>query len=159
MRKVAIVAAGMTRFGELWEWSLRDLFREAASEALKRAGAERLDSIYVGNMSAGQFVGQEHIGPLFADQLGMSGVAATIPGSGAGGRVTKKDILRYIELRDVTVARDQKPGDLLPLTPMRRSIAEHPDRISPDYVRGRADGSESERDKTVRVAARRVGRV
>jgi len=77
MRKVAIVAAGMTRFGELWQTSLRDLFREAAGEALRNAGVERLDSIYVGNMSAGQFVGQEHLGPLFADQLGLAGVAAT----------------------------------------------------------------------------------
>lgn len=77
MRDVAIVAAGMTRFGELWESSLRDLFVEAAAEALGSAGADRVDSIYVGNMGAGQFVGQEHIGPLMADWLGMTGVAAT----------------------------------------------------------------------------------
>jgi acetyl-CoA C-acetyltransferase len=76
MREVAIVGAGMTRFGELWRISLRDLFVEAASEALKGTGADHVDSIYVGNMSAGQFVGQEHLGPLFADHLGMAGVAA-----------------------------------------------------------------------------------
>jgi len=76
MREVAIVAAGMTRFGELWQSSLRDLFAEAASQALKNAGAERVDSIYVGNMSGGQFVGQEHLGPLMADQIGMAGAAA-----------------------------------------------------------------------------------
>ena len=77
MREVAIVGAGMTRFGELWKSSLRDLFVEAASAALQSAGADHLDSIYVGNMSGGQFVGQEHIGPLCADNLGMAGVAAT----------------------------------------------------------------------------------
>ncbi len=77
MREVAIVAAGMTRFGELWQSSLRDLFAEAASQALKSAGADRVDSIYVGNMSGGQFVGQEHLGPLMADQIGMAGTAAT----------------------------------------------------------------------------------
>jgi acetyl-CoA C-acetyltransferase len=76
MREVAIVAAGMTRFGELWESSLRDLFVEAASEALKNAKTDRVDSIYVGNMAAGQFVGQEHLGPLMADHLGMAGVPA-----------------------------------------------------------------------------------
>jgi acetyl-CoA C-acetyltransferase len=76
MREVAIVAAGMTRFGELWSASLRDLFVEAALEAMTRAGAEYLDSIYVGNMSGGQFVGQEHLGPLMADHLGMAGVPA-----------------------------------------------------------------------------------
>jgi acetyl-CoA C-acetyltransferase len=77
MREVAIVAAGMTRFGELWQSSLRDLFVEAASEALRNAGTDRLDAIYVGNMSGGQFVGQEHLGPLMADHLGMAGVAST----------------------------------------------------------------------------------
>jgi len=76
MREVAIVAAGMTRFGELWESSLRDLFVQAAAEALAAAGVDRLDSIYVGNMAAGQFVGQEHLGPLMADHLGMAGVPA-----------------------------------------------------------------------------------
>lgn len=76
MREVAIVGAGMTAFGELWDSSLRDLFVEAALEALKDAGVERVDSIYVGNMSAGQFVGQEHLGPLMADYLGMAGAAA-----------------------------------------------------------------------------------
>jgi acetyl-CoA C-acetyltransferase len=76
MRDVAIVGAGMTRFGELWEMSLRDLFVEAALGALGSAGAERVDSIYVGNMAAGQFVGQEHLGPLMADHLGMRGVPA-----------------------------------------------------------------------------------
>lgn len=77
MRDVAIVAAGMTRFGELWDLSLRDILVEATSEALDAAKADSLDSIIVGNMSAGQFVGQEHIGPLTADYLGMAGVAAS----------------------------------------------------------------------------------
>jgi len=77
MREVAIVAAGMTRFGELWESSLRDLFADAALEALRAARTDRVDSIVVGCMAPGQFVGQEHLGPLMADQLGMAGVAAT----------------------------------------------------------------------------------
>jgi acetyl-CoA C-acetyltransferase len=76
MRDVAIVGAGMTRFGDLWELSLRQMFVEAALEALEGAGADRVDSIYVGNMAAGQFVGQEHLGPLMADHLGMRGVPA-----------------------------------------------------------------------------------
>jgi acetyl-CoA C-acetyltransferase len=76
MREVAIVGAGMTRFGELWGSSLRGMFVEAAEGALNDAGADRVDSIYVGCMSGGQFVGQEHLGPLMADHLGMSGVPA-----------------------------------------------------------------------------------
>lgn len=76
MRDVAIVGAGMTPFGELWESSLRELFVDAALGAMDDAGTDHVDSIYVGNMSGGQFVGQEHLGPLMADQLGQRGVAA-----------------------------------------------------------------------------------
>jgi acetyl-CoA C-acetyltransferase len=77
MREVAVIGAGMTRFGELWDMSLRDLFVEAALGAMKSAGVDSVDSIYVGNMSGGQFVGQEHLGPLMADHLGLAGVPAT----------------------------------------------------------------------------------
>jgi len=76
-----------------------------------------------------------------------------VAGTGRGGRVSKKDILRYIEARDATLPRDQKPGEffhppgekvppavetpttpptpaaapgeLLTLSPMRKTIAEH----------------------------------
>ncbi len=76
MRDVAIVGAGMTPFGELWESSLRQMFADAALEALGSAGVDHLDALYVGNMSGGQFVGQEHLGPMMAEQIGMSGVPA-----------------------------------------------------------------------------------
>ena len=88
MREVAIVGAGMTRFGEIWQSSLRDLFVEAATEALRSASADQLHAMYVGNMSAGQFVGQEHLGPLLADHLGMAGIpAARVESACASGGV------------------------------------------------------------------------
>ena len=34
---------------------------------------EAIDSIFVGNMSGGQFVDQEHIGALIADYSGLAG--------------------------------------------------------------------------------------
>lgn len=77
MREVAVVAAGMTPFGELWRSSLQDLFVDAALEALRNGRADTVDAVYVGNMAGGQFVGQEHLGPLLADHLGFRGVAAT----------------------------------------------------------------------------------
>lgn len=76
MRDVAIVGAGMTPFGELWDASLRQMFADAARAALESAGADHVDALYVGNMSGGQFVGQEHLGPLMAEQIGMSGLPA-----------------------------------------------------------------------------------
>ena len=76
MRDVAIIGAGMTRFGELWESSLREIFADAALDALTAAGVDHLDSMYVGCMSSGRFVAQEHLGPLLADQIGMAGIPA-----------------------------------------------------------------------------------
>ncbi len=72
-----------------------------------------------------------------------------ITGTGRDGRVTKKDILSYIEVRDATMPRVQEPGEffhppgemapeaappppaavapgeLIALTPMRKAIADH----------------------------------
>lgn len=97
MREVAIVGAGMTRFGEIWESSLRDLFVEAATEAMRSASADHLDSMYIGNMSGGQFVGQEHLGPLMADHLGMAGIpAARVESACASGGVALR--LAFLEV-------------------------------------------------------------
>ena len=57
--------------------SFRDLFVDAALAAIKNAGVDHLDSLYVGCMTGGLFVGQEHIGSLMADYLGMRGLPAT----------------------------------------------------------------------------------
>lgn len=76
MREVCIIGTGMTDFGELWGSSLRDLFVEAALKAIDDAGVDRLDSLYVGSMSPGLFVGQEHISALMADYLGRGTIPA-----------------------------------------------------------------------------------
>lgn len=97
MREVAIIGAGMTRFGELWNQSLREMFVEAAAGALNDAGADRIDSMYVGCMSSGQFASQEHLGPLMADQFGMTGVAAVrVESACASGGVALRQA--YIEV-------------------------------------------------------------
>ncbi|MEJ2617705.1 MAG: beta-ketoacyl synthase N-terminal-like domain-containing protein, partial [Ignavibacteriaceae bacterium] len=77
MKEVAVIGAGMTRFGELWNKSIKDIFVEAALKAIKDAGVDHIDSMYVGSMSSGLFVGQEHLGALMADYLGMNPVPAT----------------------------------------------------------------------------------
>ncbi len=74
MRDVAVIGIGCTTFGEKWETSFRNLFVEAGALALEDAGVtgEEIDSIYVGNMSAGRFVEQEHVGALIADYAGLA---------------------------------------------------------------------------------------
>lgn len=77
MRDVAIIGVGMTPFGELWQHSYRGLFVDAALAAIKDAGVDHIDSMYVGSMSGGLFVGQEHVGALMADYLGVTPIPAT----------------------------------------------------------------------------------
>ena len=74
MRDVAIIGASYTRFGELWDRSLRDLIVEAGVGAIEDSHiqGEEIDGIYVGNMSGGRFVEQEHVGSLIADYVGLA---------------------------------------------------------------------------------------
>ncbi|MCK5458497.1 MAG: thiolase domain-containing protein, partial [Thermoplasmatales archaeon] len=76
MREVAVIGIGMTKFGELWDKSFRQLIAEAGSKAILDAGIEgkEIDGMYVGSMSSGRFVGQEHVGALVADAAGFSQV-------------------------------------------------------------------------------------
>ena len=77
MREVAVIGTGITKFGELWDKSIKDIFVEAALKAIDDASIDHIDSIYVGAMSGGLFVGQEHLGAVMADYLGMAPVPAT----------------------------------------------------------------------------------
>ncbi|MDO8727778.1 MAG: thiolase domain-containing protein [Candidatus Methanoperedens sp.] len=75
MRDVAIIGVGCTEFGELWDRSFRDIFVEAGVSALEDANVQggKIDALYVGNMSGGRFIEQEHIGSLIADYSGLAG--------------------------------------------------------------------------------------
>lgn len=77
MRDVAVIGTGMTKFGELWGRSIKDIFVEAAQNAIENAGVDHIDSLYVGSMSPGLFVGQEHLGAVLADYLGVNPIPAT----------------------------------------------------------------------------------
>ena len=77
MRDVAVVGVGMQKWGELWEKSLRDIFVESALLAIEDSSVDHIDSMVIGCMSSGLFVGQEHIGSLLADYLGVAPIPAT----------------------------------------------------------------------------------
>jgi acetyl-CoA C-acetyltransferase len=79
MRNVAVIGIGQTKFGELWDRSLRELSVEAGLAAVDDAGIDKkqIQTLHVGNMSAGRFVGQEHVGALVADFLGLNNIPAT----------------------------------------------------------------------------------
>jgi len=76
MRDVVVIGTGQTPVGELWEKSLRHLAHDAIIPAMSDAGLERADALYVGNMLSGELAGQEHLGALIADFIGLRGIEA-----------------------------------------------------------------------------------
>ncbi len=90
MREVAIIGIGDTKFGELWDLSFREMGIQAGLAAVYDAdlSAEEIDALYVGNMSAGRFIDQEHIGALIADYSGLARdhiPATRVEAAGASG--------------------------------------------------------------------------
>lgn len=73
-RGVVVLGAGVTKFGELWEDSFRSLIGQAGLAAVKDAGiqGDDIDALFVGSMSAGRFIGQEHVGALVVDEAGLA---------------------------------------------------------------------------------------
>lgn len=76
MRPVYIIGIGQTVVGEQWERSLRHIAHDAIIPAMRDANIERADALYVGNMLSGELVGQEHLGALIADFVGLHGIEA-----------------------------------------------------------------------------------
>ena len=79
MRSVSIIGVGITKFGEHWRKSFRDLIAEAGIMALQDSGlvGKDIQAIYGGCMASGRFIAQEHIGALIADQLGLNPIPST----------------------------------------------------------------------------------
>jgi acetyl-CoA acyltransferase len=77
MRQVAVVGAGMTRFGKHQDRSMKDLAREAVENALRAAGIEKeaIEAAAVGNAVAGLITGQECIrGQVVLREMGIGGI-------------------------------------------------------------------------------------
>ena len=74
MRDVWVIGIGQTPVGEHWDRSLSDLAGEAVKAAIHDAGVSRVDALFVGNMLAGEFSHQEHLGAFLADQIGLRGI-------------------------------------------------------------------------------------
>jgi len=119
-RKVAIIGCGITKFGEHWSKGLRDLAVEAGTKAMLDSGIEgcQIEEIYGGNMSAGRFIGQEHIGALIADQCGLTNIPATrVEGACASGSMAvRQAFLSVLSGRACVIA-----GGIEKMTDLRTS--------------------------------------
>jgi acetyl-CoA C-acetyltransferase len=71
MREVAVIGIGMNKWGELWDKSINDLIAESALLALDDAGIDKVDAMYLGCMSSGIFIDQEHLAAIGPDYLGI----------------------------------------------------------------------------------------
>ena len=76
MRDVVVIGVGQTPVEEHWDRSLRHMGHDAIMPALADAGIDHADALYVGNMLAGPLSGQEHVGALIADFVGLRGIEA-----------------------------------------------------------------------------------
>jgi acetyl-CoA C-acetyltransferase len=126
MRDVAVIGIGITKFGEIWDKSLRQLGLEAGFEAILDAKitGDDIDALYIGNMSSGSIMGQEHIAPLFVDEVGL--IRSNIPAtrieaaSASGGLAFRQGYLAVAAgQHDVVVVggaekmSDTNPADLI----------------------------------------------
>ncbi|MFH1445478.1 MAG: thiolase domain-containing protein [Nanoarchaeota archaeon] len=100
MRKVAVIGGGYTKFDEHWSKSLRQLSTEAGILALEDAKVEGKDiqAMFVGNMSSGHFIGQEHLAALAADESGLIPIPSTrVEAACASGALAFRQALLSIQ--------------------------------------------------------------
>ncbi|MHB8634181.1 MAG: thiolase domain-containing protein [Thermoplasmatota archaeon] len=105
-----VIGAAHTRFGEHWEKSYRDLMTEAGLAAIKDAKiqGDEIDHVFVGTMSTGKLVGQEHVAPLLLDGAGLADrriPATRIEAAGASGALALRTAVMAIRsgMADVAV--------------------------------------------------------
>lgn len=120
MREVAIIGTGITKFGELWNKSFRAIGIEAGLKAIEDSGlaGSEIDGMFLGNMSAGRFINQQHIDALVADYSGMATnhiPCTRVEAGGASGGVAFREGVMAVAsgMHDiVVVAGAEKMTDL-----------------------------------------------
>ena len=123
MRDVAIIGVSQTKFGELWDVSFRELIAEAGLKAIEDSNIEGsdIDSMFVGNMTAGLFVQQEHIAALISDHMGLNPTPCTRveAACASGGLAIRQGIMAVASgLNDIVVSAGvEKMTDVVDPTP------------------------------------------
>lgn len=108
MRGVSIIGAGMTNFGESWEMGFRDLVVQAGIRAIGDAkiSGDKIGAGFVGTMASGKLIGQEHIGALLADYMGLNPIPITrVEGACASGSLALRQGLMAVAsgMHDIVV--------------------------------------------------------
>lgn len=95
-RGVAIVGAGMSKFGCFPGFTSRDIFVDAYKDLLttvdKGIDPKDIEAFYLGNYSSDLFEGQSHLAPIIANWIGLSPIpAARLEGACASSSVAFRE--------------------------------------------------------------------
>jgi acetyl-CoA C-acetyltransferase len=117
MRPVIIIGIGQTKIGEQWKESIRQIAVEAIHAALKDAGRESAEGLFVGNMMSGILNSQNNLAPLVADWTGLKIPAVKVDAAcGSGGAALRSGLMAVAsgELESALVAGVEKMTDRHP---------------------------------------------
>lgn len=133
MREVAILGVGQTAVREHWGLSIRELAVAAGRAAINDGGVDRVDAIFVGNMTSDRISKQRHLGALIADHLGQHGVEAVKleAACGSAGSAMRQGMLAVAsgELDTVLVIGVEKMTE----TPLKETTAALTTAADADY--------------------------
>lgn len=135
-RGVALVGAGMTKFGAFPGLTTRDLFVEAFNEM--RASVDKgfdpreVDALVIGNYSSTLFEGQNFTAPFMADAVGLTPVPATRVESAcaSSGAALRQGIMAVASgLADIVVVGGIEKETDLPTAKVTDTLATASDSI------------------------------
>jgi len=129
-RGVALVGAGMSKFGAFADKTSRDLFAEAFQSMVKSVDkgvdAKDIEAVYVGNFSSDLFEGQGHVAPIMADWVGLVPKPATRveDACASGGVAIREGILGIASgLYDVVLVGGTEKMSALPTERVTDTLA------------------------------------
>lgn len=98
-RDIFLVGSGLTRFGEHWDKSLKDIMREAMQTALvsSRLQARDVDLVIVANMLADATSDQANLGALASSLLPHHPAALRVEGACASGALALHTACAFLE--------------------------------------------------------------
>ncbi len=118
MRNVKVAGVGYVKVKEYWTKSLQDLFADASRMAIRDAGIEFIDKLYVSNMSGALMQDQLNIAAVMADATGTPGLPSTrIEAGSASGGVAFHEAVQAVASGysdHVLVTGVEKMSDILP---------------------------------------------
>ncbi|OGG15702.1 hypothetical protein A3D77_01595 [Candidatus Gottesmanbacteria bacterium RIFCSPHIGHO2_02_FULL_39_11] len=122
MTPVRILSGAVSKFGELWDVSPRDLVKEVVQKALTEAGltTSSIDGVFVGNMLAGTLGNQDHLGAFFSEELGIFRGSISVEGACASGGLAVhsgvmailSELYHHVLVIGVEKMTDHKPEDV-----------------------------------------------